>query len=55
MIQTLLAIWSVYLKERDSIEIRRSLRWWWVSGKTPDGIVQHYLIRNGTVQTRNVE
>jgi hypothetical protein len=45
MILELLAVYNAYCAERDALENFRKTCQWWVSGRTPDGKEQHYLLR----------
>ena len=41
----LLELWILFTSERQSIEAKQRVCQWWVSGRTPDGREQHYLLR----------
>eukprot|EP00041_Stephanoeca_diplocostata_P018832 m.398502 g.398502 ORF g.398502 m.398502 type:complete len:56 (+) comp21136_c0_seq17:181-348(+) len=47
---TLVLIWSTFFYEKGLLQQQHAEGKWWVSGKTPDGREQHYVIRGDRAQ-----
>ncbi|KAI8490699.1 hypothetical protein Bbelb_314920 [Branchiostoma belcheri] len=48
MVHAVLLLWQAFKEEGKIIEERKSACQWWVSGRSSDGRVKHYLLRKGS-------